>query len=122
MTWESIGSTSTGQMPEERSWILFSLRLAKIYVLHACGEPPEGCEIGVMWHEHELGSYPTLGISYEDETPYDYIQSAERALEVFDDAVSWHELKSLVYSEDHEEDEEESQECDGSDEDDDLIR
>lgn len=60
MTWESIGSTNTGQMPDDEAWILFSIGLAKQYVLFVCGDPPEGSKLGVMWHDHELGSYPSL--------------------------------------------------------------
>ena len=41
MTWESIGSTNTGQMPDDEAWILFSIGLAKQYVLFVCGDPPE---------------------------------------------------------------------------------
>lgn len=62
MTWESIGSTNTGQMPDDEAWILFSIGLAKQYVLFVCGDPPEGSKLGVMWHDHELGSYPSLPV------------------------------------------------------------
>jgi len=93
MTWESIGSTSTGQMPDDEAWILFSIGLAKQYVLFVCGDPPEGCKLDVMWHDHELGSYPSLGVWTEFDQPWDYINACERALEVFDESTEWYQLK-----------------------------
>ncbi|MBI3800303.1 MAG: hypothetical protein HY268_25430 [Deltaproteobacteria bacterium] len=93
MPWENIGSTSTGNLPHEEAWILLSLGLAKKYVEFVCGDAPPGSKLDIMWHDHELGSYPSLGVWFEYDPPWDYLNSCERALEVFDDAVSWHELK-----------------------------
>ncbi len=113
MNWESIGSTSTGDMPEDEAWILLSLSLAKSFILHACGDPPPGCEIEVMWHDHELGSYPSLGIGYLHSCPDNYISSAEEALQIFDDSISWSALKEHADSCEVTEDE--------SDEDDEFV-
>lgn len=93
MSWESIGSTNTGQMPDDEAWILFSIGLAKQYVLFVCGDPPEGSKLGVMWHDHELGSYPSLGVWTEYDPPWDYINACERALEIFDESTEWYQLK-----------------------------
>lgn len=93
MTWESIGSTNTGQMPDDEAWILFSINLAKQYVLFVCGDPPEGSKLSVMWHDHALGSYPSLGVWSESVTPWDYISACERALEVFEKSTEWYPLK-----------------------------
>lgn len=93
MSWESIGSISTGEMPYEEAWIVFGLNLAKQYVKFVCGEAPPGSKLGIMWHEHELGRYPSLGLWSEDEPPWDYLDACERALDVFDEAAAWHELK-----------------------------
>ncbi len=109
MAWESIGSTSTGNMPADRAWILQSLELAKTYVLFACGGPPYGSQLQVMWHEHELGEYPSLGVWSDYDTPDAYISSCERALEVFDAAVSWGELKDHFPAQETTEDEEEDE-------------
>ena len=106
MSWESIGSVSTGDMPHDEDWILWSLWLAKKYIVLVCGEPPPGCKLDVMWHEHELGSYPSLGVWSEYDQPWDYINSCERALEVFDEAVSWHELKEHLEEEVFDDDDE----------------
>lgn len=98
MNWESIGSTSTGDMPEDESWILFSLNLAKSYILKTCGLPPPHCEVQIMWHNHDLGSYPSLAIGYPGSCPNSYITSAEEALQIFDDSISWSALKEHAAS------------------------
>lgn len=117
MTWESIGSTNTGQMPDDEAWILFSIGLAKQYVLFVCGDPPEGSKLGVMWHDHELGSYPSLGVWTEFDPPWDYINACERALEVFDESTEWYQLKQHWENSfpDQEADEAEDDEEDGDD-------
>jgi len=80
-------------MPDDEAWILFSIDLAKQYVLFVCGDPPEGSKLGVMWHDHELGSYPSLGVWTELDPPWEYINACERALEVFDESTEWYQLK-----------------------------
>ncbi len=100
MSWESIGSVSTGDMSDDSTWILWSLRLAKKYIELVCGNAPEGSKLDVMWHDHELGSYPSLGIWSDYGHPWDYINRCERALEVFDNAVSWDKLKDFLDEED----------------------
>ncbi len=105
MAWENIGSTSTGNMPEDRAWILQSLELAKTYILFVCGAPPDGSQLEVMWHEYELGEYPSLGVWSDYDMPDAYISSCERALEVFDAAVSWKELKDHASADDSAEEE-----------------
>lgn len=93
MGWESIGSVNTGEMPGEGDWIVFALGLAKLYVLHVVGKPPPGHSIGIYWHDHELGEYPTLGV-YSELTPdMGYVGDCERALERFDAAVDWSAIK-----------------------------
>jgi hypothetical protein len=94
MPWESIGTVNTGQMPHEEDWILFALGLAKSYVLWVCGPPPEGSSLDVMWHDHELGSYPSLGIWCEWAEASHYYTKAEGALFCFDQAIDWWKLKS----------------------------
>ena len=94
MPLESIGDVDTGQMPHDEEWILFAIQLAISYVEHVCGKPPRGCSLGVMWHDHELGSYPSMGLEWDPnlgafEPPADYIQRCEIALEAFGEAVNW---------------------------------
>ncbi|PKO44196.1 MAG: hypothetical protein CVU29_10140 [Betaproteobacteria bacterium HGW-Betaproteobacteria-22] len=107
MSWESIGSVSTGDMPDDRVWILWSLRLAKKYIELVCGNAPEGSKLDVMWNDHEFGSYPTLGVWSDYNQPWDYINRCEHALEVFDNAVSWDKLRGYLNDEDDDEDAEE---------------
>jgi hypothetical protein len=111
MSWESIGSVSTGDMPDDEKWIVFSLGLAKKFIVLVCGAPPPGSSLDVMWHEHELGSYPSLGVWTDGDPPSYYISSCEKALEVFDEAVSWHSLKEH-FEEDTPDDEEEEEDDD----------
>jgi hypothetical protein len=101
MTWESIGSTGSGQTPEDEAWILMNLGLARAFINHVCGRPPDGCSLDIMWHEHELGNYPSLGIWSDSEPPWRYINACERALEVFDDAVDWTRLREFADGQDH---------------------
>ena len=94
MSWESIGSTSTGQMPNDREWIVLSLSLAKKYISFVCGDAPPGSKLDIMWQDHEYGSYPSLGVWSDYDEPFDYIHACEDALEAFNNGVSWHELKT----------------------------
>ncbi len=93
MPWESIGSVDTGEMPHEKGWILFCLELAKNYVHFVCGDGPDDSKLGVMWHDHDLGNYPSLGVRYEYDEPSAYINACEASLDAFNQAVSWTILK-----------------------------
>jgi hypothetical protein len=90
---ESIGQCGCAQYPD-RQWITAELDLATCFLRHACGEPPPGCKLEILWHEHELGEYATVGITWEGpgEPPWDYISIAEDALQRFDQAVAWPDL------------------------------
>src|SRR5690606_23219043 len=55
--------------------------------------PASCCEFDVMWHDHDLGSYPSLGIWSESSDPGAYFAKAEAALICFDDAVDWPTIK-----------------------------
>lgn len=90
---ESIGQCGCAQWPDVR-WITAELELAICYIRQACGEPPAGCELDILWHEHELGQYASVGLTWDGpaEAPWDYISRAEDALQRFDRAVKWSEL------------------------------
>lgn len=95
MPWEDVGSVDTGEMPEDEGWILFCLGLAKNYVQFVCGKPPDESKLEVMWHEHELGDHPSLGVWYDMEEPGEYVHACEEALDAFNKRVSWVDLKEF---------------------------
>jgi hypothetical protein len=94
--WESIGSVDTGEMPADERWILFCLKQAQNYIEFVCGSPPDDIKLEIMWHDHDLGDYPSLGVWYDFDEPCEYISACENALDVFNDAVSWSALKTHV--------------------------
>lgn len=103
MPWESIGDCGDGQLPHEREWIVFCLEMGIAYLRHICGAPSSGCEIGIMWHEHELSDYPSIGLlwEYPEQTDalWKYINQCETALAIFDDAIAWSEINPAVIQE-----------------------
>ncbi len=98
MPWENIGSIATGSYPREASWIEFTQTWAIQFIKFVCGPAPAGCEIGVMWHDHDLGTYPSPGVCWEygvrSDAPWDYIAHCERVLDTLNEAVEWADLKA----------------------------
>jgi len=81
--------------------------------------PPDGCEFGVMWHEHDFGEYPSLGLYWGEplsDAPWNFIHKCEVLLERFNEAISWHEIDPEAISDDLEDFEEEEEEVDDNDE------
>ncbi len=102
MPWESIGDCGDGQVPKETDWLVFELQMGIMYLKQVCGGPPKGYELVLMWHTHDYGDYPTIGISWEDSTrdaPWEYIQKCEIALSEFDSAVNWDKIKPEIVRE-----------------------
>lgn len=93
MPWESIGSVSTGDLPNDDQWIRFCLALTRRYVEFVAGPAPSGHRLGIMENEHELGVYPSLGVYWESDLDAGYVGVCERALEAFDEAVEWSSIK-----------------------------
>src|SRR5687768_3576578 len=106
MLWESIGSVDTGDLPGDAHWIEFCQKLAIQYIKLVCGEPPAGAELGIMSHDHDLGSYTSIGVYSDYSPPFDYVADCENALEVFNSAVEWEDLKELYDKQFSDEDEE----------------
>jgi len=105
MPWENIGSCGSGQMPYDTNWIVHCYKLALSYLNFVVGMAPEGCELGIMWHEHELGDYPSIGLFWDypqNGPPWKFINKCERLLERFDAAVNWSEIKPDAMDEDDE--------------------
>lgn len=107
MPWKSVESVGTGQLPRDDDWIESCQKLALQYIKLVCGEPPPGARLGIMPHDHDLGTHTTIGIYAEYSIPFDYASACEHALEVFDEAVSWSELKTLYDKQFSDQDEDE---------------
>ena len=106
MPWENIGSVNTGDLPGDEEWIEFCQRLAIQYMKLVCGEPPLGATLGIMSHDHDLGSYTSIGVYSDYSIPFDYTAACENALDVMNSAVEWDDLKELYDKQFSDEDEE----------------
>lgn len=69
--------------------------LALCFLNAALGAPPTGVNIQVVYCDHELGSYPSLAVCWEDfgSEPSDYVRRAEAALREFDGAIDWYRIR-----------------------------
>ena len=86
MPWESIGSLSTGDVPEE-----LALKEALTHLLRELGPPPPWHELGICSQDHDYGSYPTLGVYAEFTPDQDYVRRCEDALLELDGSDRWTE-------------------------------
>lgn len=77
MAWESIGSVNTGELPEDADWIDFCQKLAIHYIKYVSEETHEGVSIGIMSHEHELGTYTSIGVHFKETPDWNYINACE---------------------------------------------
>lgn len=68
--------------------------------------------VGIMSQDHDLVSYTTIGVYSDYSMPFDYVSACENALEVFDSAVSWEDLKELYEEQFSQEDDEDQNEDD----------
>lgn len=96
MPWEYIGSCGSGGSLDDNDWIVHCNELAISYLNFVIGSVPAGCELGIMWQEHELGDYPSIGLHWDYpqiEPPWDIINKCEILIERFDDAVNWSEVE-----------------------------
>ncbi|MDQ3711371.1 MAG: hypothetical protein M3388_04050 [Acidobacteriota bacterium] len=64
MSWESIGSVDTGQLPNDEEWIEFCQKMATQYIKLVCGEPLDGATLGIMSHDHDLGWWISLNLTF----------------------------------------------------------
>lgn len=115
MAWESLGDVGSGQMPNDEPWIMLCHKLAKTYLLHICGSPPDECDLGTFWQDHDLGSYPSFGL-YREYGTWDsdrYFTACESALEKFNSAIDWNTIKPEFVDDKDEEIEEAEPESEG---------
>jgi hypothetical protein len=85
MPTEIVGEFGTPGATSE--WIEAQGKLAIRHVKEVCGNPPPEMELEVVWQEHELGNYPTIGLVWNDPmrgTPWNYISRCEAALTAFE--------------------------------------
>jgi hypothetical protein len=82
---EIIGEVGTpGANPE---WIPAQATLAIRHIVRVCGPPPPEMELEVRWQEHELGSYPTIVLLWEDAmrgTPWNDLERCQVALTAYE--------------------------------------
>lgn len=82
---EIIGEVGTPG--SDREWISAQATLAIRRIVKVCGPPPPEMELEVQWQEHELGSYPTIVLLWEDAmrgTPWNYLERCRVALTAYE--------------------------------------
>lgn len=68
-------------------WLDAQGKLAIRYITELCGGPPPEMQLEIVWQEHELGNYPTVGLVWDDPTrgtPWNYISRCEVALTAYE--------------------------------------
>ena len=109
MGWESIGECIGSDSKDPSEWVDFCHQTSIAYIEAILGSPPDGWQLGIQWHDHDLGSYPTIGV-YNDlpaMEPWVYIRKAEALLERLNDAVDWSEIEPVTVLDDDEDEDEE---------------
>ena len=111
MGWESIGECVGSDSSDPPEWVSFCHEASIAYIKAIIGDPPAGWEMGIQWHDHDLGSYPTISV-YSNlplMEPWSYINKAEVLLDKFNDAVRWTDIEhDSVEDFDEDEDEDEN--------------
>ena len=82
---ETIGEVGTPGA--DREWISAQATLAIRHIVKVCGPPPPEMELEIQWQEHELGSYPTIVLLWEDAmrgTPWNYLERCQVALTAYE--------------------------------------
>ena len=69
--------------------------MAESFLAAALGDPPPGVSVETVWQDHDLGSYPSLAVIWDEfvEEPWNFIQRAEHALSEFDAAIDWRRIR-----------------------------
>jgi len=39
--------------------------LAIVFLRHACGGPPAGCKLDVVYQDHDRGTYPSIALAWD---------------------------------------------------------
>jgi hypothetical protein len=98
MPWEYIGECGSGDMPEDQEWIDYCLEAGMNYLRFVLGEPPDGCELGIMMNDHELGNYPSIGVywSFPADGPWEYISRADDLLSTYNHSIEWEKIHEMA--------------------------
>jgi hypothetical protein len=70
-----------------REWIVAECERAIKHLVKVCGEPPPEMELEIQWQGHELGSYPTIALVWDDPmrgAPENYLSRCEAALAAYE--------------------------------------
>ena len=63
--------------------------MAITHIKRTCGDPLPEMELEIIWQEHELANYPSIGLVWDDPmrgTPWNYISRCEAALIAFENS------------------------------------
>ena len=85
MPTELIGEFGTPGATSE--WIEGEGKLAIRHLKKICGDSPPEMELEIQWQEHELGSYPTIALVWDDPmrgAPSNYLSRCEAALTAYE--------------------------------------
>jgi hypothetical protein len=99
MSYESLGACGTADSYDARAVaeLEFGIGFLRAYV----GEPPKGCRLEIVEHDHELGTYATIGLCWDvgslGSDEWDYYRRCEEALLRLNDAVNWSELADILF-------------------------
>lgn len=99
MNYESLGACGSAGVLDGRA--IAELQLGIAFLTSYVGAPPPGCRLEIVYHEHELGEYATIGLCWDAGTlgpeEWQYYRSCERALFVFGQAVDWSALSDIMW-------------------------
>jgi hypothetical protein len=97
--YESIGTSGTADTYDGRATAELELGIAflKSYI----GDPPSGCRLEIVEHEHDLGVYATICLCWDVGTlgkgEWDYYRRCEEGLRVLNDSVNWLPLADFMF-------------------------
>lgn len=72
----------------ETEWLQAQGTLLIRHLQKICGNAPPEMELEIVWQEHDLGTYPTIGLTWEDGmrgAPWPYISRCQEALAAYED-------------------------------------
>jgi hypothetical protein len=99
INYESLGSCGTADRFDGRA--MAEMELGVAFLKSYIGEPPAGCSLEIVAHEHELGEYGTICLCWDIGRPgaeeWQYYRQCERALSRLDASVDWRALAEVLW-------------------------